>query len=71
MVFVFVPPVGLIRRKRIIRVLMRANAYSESTARRLNETGLFNPYAFPFLTRRMVKRHIISVTDDGRYYLNR
>ncbi|MCR4794563.1 MULTISPECIES: hypothetical protein [Ruminococcus] len=67
----FVPPVPLIRKKRIVRALMKANAYSEGSARRLDEIGLFNPYGFPLLTARMIKRKVISVTDDGRYYLNK
>ena len=68
---VFVPPIPLIRKNRIISLLMKANAYSPETAKRLDEIGLINPYGFPFVTLRMVKRNIISVTDDGRYYLNR
>lgn len=68
---VFVPPVLLIRKKRIISLLMRANAYSADTARRLDEIGLVNPYIMPRLTMRMVRRNEISVTEDGKYYLNR
>lgn len=68
---VFVPPVFLIKKKKIIRALMKANAYSADNAKRLDELGMFNPYSFPFVTLRMVKRNIISVTDDGKYYLNR
>ncbi len=71
MAFVFAPPVGLIKKKRVIRALMKANAYSESSARRLDEIELFNPYSFPLVTARMIRRHVISVTDDGRYYINR
>lgn len=67
----FVPPVLLIRKKRIISLLMRANAYSPDTAKRLDEIGLVNPYIMPRLTMRMVRRNEISVTDDGKYYLNR
>lgn len=65
----FMPPVLLIRKKRIIRSLMKANAYSEDTAKGLDEIGLLNPYSFPLVTLRMVKRHIIAVTGDGKYYL--
>ena len=68
---VFVPPVLFIRKKRIISLLMRANAYSADTARRLDEIGLVNPYIMPRLTMRMVRRNEISVTEDGKYYLNR
>ena len=48
---------------------MKANAYSPDTAKRLDEIGLLNPYAFPFLTLRMVRRNVISVTDEGKYYI--
>ena len=65
----FVPPVLLIRKKRLIRSLMKANAYSADTAKRLDELDLLNPYTFPFLTVRMIKRNVISVTNDGKYYL--
>ena len=66
---VFVPPVFLIRKKRIMRSLMRANAYSPETAKRLDETGLLNPYSFPLITLRLVRRNVISVTDEGKYYI--
>ena len=67
----FVPPVFLIRKKSLIRSLMKANAYSADTSRRLDEIGLVNPYIMPRLTMRMVRRNEISVTEDGKYYLNR
>lgn len=66
---VFVPPVFLIRKKRIMRSLMKANAYSPDTAKRLDEIGLLNPYSFPFITLRLVRRNVISVTDEGKYYI--
>ncbi|MBP5432617.1 hypothetical protein [Ruminococcus sp.] len=48
---------------------MKANAYSADTAKRLDELDLLNPYAFPFLTVHMIRRNVISVTNDGKYYL--
>ena len=65
----FVSHVFLIRKKRVIRSLMKANAYSADTAKRLDEIDLLHPYAFPFLTVHMIRRNVISVTNDGKYYL--
>ncbi len=65
----FLPSVFYMRKIRIISLLMSANAYSADTAKRLDEIGLINPYAFQFLTVRMIKSNVISVTGEGKCYL--
>ena len=65
----FLPSVFYMRKIRIISLLMSANAYSPYTAKRLDEIGLLNPYSFPALTIRMIKKNVISVTSEGKDYL--
>ena len=64
-------PMPLIRSMRIIKLLTKAKAFSKDTARALDEIGLINPYFFPNITKRMVKKGLISRTEDGKYYINR
>lgn len=66
----FVPPIPLIRRMRILRKLEKAGAYSEETAKPLHEIGLINPYAFQGITKRLLKKEVIKRTDEGKYYIN-
>lgn len=65
----FFPPIPLIRRNVIVRNLAACGATSPETARFLNETGIINPYGFPNITRRLVRRGTIHQTPDGRYYI--
>ena len=65
----FIPPVPLIRRNRIIYCLRKARAISEETAKPLDEIGLVNPYGFPMITKIMLRQEIIGKTEDGKYYL--
>jgi hypothetical protein len=65
----FLPSVFYMRKIKIISLLMSANAFSADTAKRLDEIGLTEPYAFPSLTVRMIKRNVISVTGEGKVYL--
>ncbi len=65
------PPIPLIRKMHIIKKLRKANAYDEASAKYLDEIGVFNPYAFYGITKRMVASGTINKTKDGRYYLNR
>ena len=66
----FIPPIPLIRKMRIIRLLTKEKAFSKDTAKALDEIGLVNPYAFSIITKRLVKNGTISRTEDGKYYLN-
>ena len=63
-------PIPLIRKNRIIKLLSKARAFSEENAKYLDEIGLINPYGFPAITERMVKKGIINRTKDGKYYIN-
>ena len=63
------PSVFFMRKLRIINLLMNADAYSADTAKRLDEIGLVNPYSLRFLTVNLIKRNVISVTGDGKYYI--
>ena len=67
----FFPPIPLIRMKRIIKLLDKYKAYSKETAKYLNEIGLINPNGFPRITKRMLDKHIINITEDGKYYINK
>jgi len=65
------PPILLIRKMRIIKLLTKAKAFSKETAKPLDEIGLVNPYFFPKITEKLVKQGRISKTEDGKYYINR
>ncbi len=65
----FLPSVFYMRKIKIISSLMSADAFSADNAKRLDETGLINPYAFSFLTVQMIRRNVISITGDGKCYL--
>lgn len=69
MVTFFFPPIPLIRRNAILRQLASSGATSPDTAKTLAEAGVFNPHAFPNITRRLVRRGTINQTADGRYYI--
>ena len=62
-------PVPLIRRNIILRKLPQARAFTPGTAVTLREAVVLNPYGFPQITERMVRRGWILRTPDGRYYL--
>lgn len=65
-----VPPVPLIRQRRIISALQEASALSEKSAVFLNETSLLNPDLFGPVTEKMLEQEIILKTPEGKYYLN-
>lgn len=67
----FVPPIPLIRKMRIIKLLTKTKAFSEESAKSLDEIGLIDPYAFHGITKRLVKKGRINKTDDGKYFINR
>lgn len=67
----FIPPIPLIRKNRIIKLLTKHKAFSKESAKYLDEIGLINPYGFSNITKILVKKGIIIKTEDGKYYLNR
>ncbi len=67
----FFPPIPLIRKKKILTLLEKSNAFSESTAKKLDEIGLINPYGFKRITNRLVEKGIIKKTSDNRYYIEK
>ena len=67
----FFPPIPLIRKNVIIKRLTKSKAFSEESAKYLDEIGLINPYAFSNITKRLVSKGIINKTNDGKYYINR
>ena len=67
----FIPPVPLIRKMRIIKLLEREKAFSKETAKYLDEIGLINPYGFSRITKRLVNSGRICKTEEGKYYINR
>lgn len=68
---VFGHPILLMRKRRIIKLLNKANAISIDSAKSLDEIGLVNPYAFSRLTKSLVEKQIINKTQDGKYYLGK
>lgn len=66
-----VPPVLLLRRKMIVKRLTECNAFSEESAVTLKDAGVFNPNAFRRLNVFLVRKGILGITSDGRYYLNK
>ncbi|WP_303836868.1 hypothetical protein [Ruminococcus flavefaciens] len=64
-------PALVLRQKRIVKLLEKAGAFSKDTAKGLDEIGLLNPDTFPKITEKLVRDNVISVTDDGKYYLCR
>ena len=67
----FFPPIPLIRRMRIIKLLTKYKAFSKESAKYLDEIGLINPNGFSNITKILVKKGIIIKTEDGKYYLTR
>lgn len=66
----FVPPMLLMRMKKIVYLLERTNAFSEESAKKITEIGLRNPGFFPGAVKLLVAKGIISRTCDGKYYIN-
>ncbi len=64
-------PALLLRRKRIIKKLQESGAFSEKTAKTLQEAGVFNPDAFPKMTEELVKEKVLVKTKDNKYYLEK
>ena len=66
-----IPIAFMMRRKMIITKLSECGAFSEESAVTLKDSGVFNPNAFPGLTKRMEKMNVLTRTKDGKYYLNK
>lgn len=64
-------PVLLMRRKMIINKLQQNGAFSEETAKTLEEIKVMNPNAFPKVTEQLVKDKILVKTKDNKYYLKK
>ena len=64
-------PVLLLRRKMIIDKLQQCGAVSESTAKTLEEAGVFNSKGFSKVNEKLVKDNILVRTKDNKYYLNK
>lgn len=67
----FVPPIPLIRKRRIIKKLTESRAFSAETAVSFKEAGIINPNAFQRITRKLVNDNIIRTADNNKYYLVR
>ena len=61
-------PLILLRKRKIIYKLRQSGALSPDTARTPEEAG-FLPGVFPVLLNSMIRRNMVGVTDDGRYYI--
>ncbi len=64
-------PALLLRKKRIVKKLQESGAFSETTAKTLQEAGVFNPDAFPKITEELVKEKVLVKTKDNKYYLEK
>ena len=58
-----------VRRKKVIKALKEANAYSEDTAVKLEDTTINSPTKFKNVNKYMIKKGQMKQTDDGRFYL--
>ena len=67
----FIHPILKMRMKKIIYLLDKANAYSEESAKGINEIGLMNPNFLRGAVRILVTKGIISKTHDEKYYINK
>ncbi len=64
----FVAPITIIRKRRIIRKLLNAGAVSAETAKTLYETGIFKGAGFLFF--RLEIRGVLVKVENERYYVN-
>jgi hypothetical protein len=61
------PYISLIRRKKLVKGLTKAGAFSADSAKTLEEIGIENSGA----EFSLLYDNIISATGNGRYYLNK
>jgi hypothetical protein len=57
----------LMSKKRIIKLFEASKAFSEETAKTLDELGIFDPSA----TFELLYDNVISAVGNGKYYLNK
>ena len=62
-------PVPLIRRNYIVNRLKACGAFSEQTAKTLDEAGVLNPNGYSQVTNMLVKKSILGKTKEQKYYL--
>ncbi len=66
----FIPPIKIIRMRRVVKKLRESGAVSAETAKTLVEAGIKNPNRFSRFTDRMVRKGIIKKTHEGKYYID-
>lgn len=64
---IVLPYISLIRRKKLVKGLTKAGAFSADSAKTLEEIGIVNSGA----EFSLLYDNIISATGNGRYYLNK
>ena len=67
----FIHPMLKMRMKKIVYLLENANAFSEESAKGINEIGLMNPNFLRGAVRILVTKGTISKTHDEKYYINK
>lgn len=60
--------VPLIRKNHILYKLRQCKAYSPLSAVTLEDAGVKNPKGFSRITEWLVRKNVIFMTWDGRYY---
>ena len=61
----------LLRRSLIIKKLYLCGAFSEETAKTLEEAGVGKPDRFTRINAKLEKQKILVKTKDNKYYLNK
>jgi hypothetical protein len=64
----FIPPVAIIRKKRIIKRLWNAGAVSAETAKTLDEVGIFRGVGL-IISRLEVQGSLVNLGNE-KYYVN-
>ncbi len=64
----FVPPVAIIRRKRIVKRLLNAGAVTADTAVTLEEAGVFK--GLGLLVSRLETHGVLIKLNNNRYYVD-
>ena len=67
----FIHPMLKMRMKKIVYLLENANAFSEESAKGINEIGLMNPNFLSNAVKLLVAKGTIIKTDNAKYYLSK
>ena len=67
----FIHPILKMRMKKIVYLLENANAFSEESAKGINEIGLMNPNFLSNAVSLLVANGTIIKTDNAKYYLSK